>query len=146
MQVNLNLTSESLQQPYNMRMRWSFSIFFLTAFLCFHQVSFSQDINFNLVARSPEDVDKVLGMAQDAQGFLWLATANGLYKYDGYHYTAYHSQPRNHNSPASDYIECIAIDKEGNIWLGPQGVGLDRFDPVTGVFTHFRHNYNDSRS
>ena len=29
-----------------MRMRWPFSMFFLTGFLCFHLISFSQDITF----------------------------------------------------------------------------------------------------
>ena len=58
------------------------------------------------------------GMVQDAQGYLWMATVNGLYKYDGYQYSYYLHQALNQNSPASNYIECINIDKAGNLWLG----------------------------
>ena len=32
------------------------------------------------------------------------------------------------------------------IWIGFTGSGLDRFDPTTGTFTHFRHQANDTGS
>jgi len=128
-------------------MRLSFSVFLFIPFLCSHLVSFAQDIHFNVVARSQDDIGfQIAGMTQDTQGFLWLATQNGLYKYDGHQYTSYHHEPSNPNSPASDNIWCIAADKAGYIWLGPAGRGLDRFDPATGLFTHFRHNNNDPGS
>src|SRR4051812_18472039 len=99
-----------------MKMRPPFSIFFFAAFFCFRSLSFAQDIHFNLVNRSPDDPGgAVLGIAQDEQGFLWLATPSGLYKYDGYQYTSYHNEPLNPNSLASDYIECVASDKAGYI-------------------------------
>ncbi len=34
----------------------------------------------------------------------------------------------------------------GNIWIGFYGMGLDKFDPVTKQFTHYRHNKNDAGS
>ncbi len=129
-----------------MRMRWPFSVFFVTGFLCFHLISFSQDIHFNLVTRTPENAGIVLGMTQDAQGLLWFATGTGLFRYDGYRYASYQFQPKNPNSLASNYIECLATSKEGFIWLGVQGFGLDCLDPATGLFTHFRHNDNDPGS
>src|SRR5205809_4843654 len=123
-----------------MKMRLSFSSFFLVLLLYSHSLSFAQDIHFNLVNRSPDDPGgAVLGIAQDEQGFLWLATQSGLYKYDGYQYTSYHNEPLNPNSLAADYIECLAIDKAGYIWVGTR-VGVDRLDPATGIFTHFAHN------
>src|SRR6266536_4293797 len=110
-------------------------------------ISVTQDIHFNVVARSQDDIGSVIAaMTQDVQGFLWLATQNGLYKYDGYQYTSYHHEPLNPNSPANDDIWSVAADKAGYIWLAPVGTGLDRLDPATGIFTHFRHNNNDSNS
>jgi ligand-binding sensor domain-containing protein len=85
-------------------------------------------------------------MTQDTQGFLWLATANGLYKYDGHQYTSYHNEPLNPNSLANDNIQSVTADKTGYIWIGMGQSGLDRLNPVTGVFTHFRHNDNDPGS
>src|SRR4051812_45840994 len=109
--------------------------------------SFAQDIHFNVVARSQDDIGSVIaGMAQDTQGFLWLATQNGLYKYDGYQYTSYHHEPLNSNSLADDNIWSVAADNTGFVWLAPVGAGLDRLDPATGIFTHFRHKNNNSNS
>ena len=75
---------------------------------------------------------------------MWLATQlNGLSKYDGYLYTSYHNEQLNPNSLASDYIECVtAVDKAGYIWVATRGVGVDRLDPTTGIFSHFPHNSN----
>src|SRR5258705_3101446 len=124
-----------------MRMRLPFSIFFFISFLLFHFLSFAQDIHFNLVTRSQDDLgSQITGMTQDAQGYLWFATGNGLYKYNGYQYSFFHNEPLNPNSPAADNIQCVAADKAGYIWLGTSQSGLDRFDPATGIFTHFRHN------
>ncbi len=106
-----------------------------------------QDIHFNVVARSQDDIGSVIaGMTQDVQGFLWLATQNGLYKYDGYQYTSYHHEPLNPNSLADDNIWSVAADKAGYIWLAPVATGLDRLDPATGIFTHFRHKNDDPGS
>lgn len=130
-----------------MRFRLLCLVFLLAGFLGFHPNCFSQDIHFDLVTRAPEDIGTtVLGMTQDAQGFLWLATDRGLCKYDGYQYNSYHYQPLNPNSPAADIIVCVTSDNSGYLWLAPLGSGLDRLDPATGVFTHFRHNQNEPGS
>src|SRR5258705_11197446 len=100
-----------------MRMRLPFSIFFFISFLFFHFLSFAQDIHFNLVTRSQDAIGSITGMTQDAQGFLWFGTQNGLYKYNGYQYSSYHNEPLNPNSPAADNIQCVEADKAGYIWL-----------------------------
>ena len=82
----------------DMRMRFPFSTFPFTALVYFHFFSFAQDIHFNVVARSQDDIGFVIaGMTQDAQGFLWLATQSGLYKYDGHQYSSYHDEASNPN-------------------------------------------------
>src|SRR6188474_261987 len=130
-----------------MRRRLTFSVLFFIPFFFFHFLSFAQDIQFNLFTRSKDDIGSLIqGMTQDTQGFLWLATANGLYKYDGHQYTSYHNEPLNPNSLANDNIQSVTADKTGYIWIGMGQSGLDRLNPVTGVFTHFRHNDNDPGS
>ena len=76
-----------------MRKRLPYYICLITGFLCFNPISFSQDIQFNLVTLDLENRGStVIGMTQDTQGFLWLATDHGLFKYDGYQYSSYHYQ------------------------------------------------------
>ncbi|HEY6976760.1 MAG TPA: two-component regulator propeller domain-containing protein [Chitinophagaceae bacterium] len=130
-----------------MKMRLSFSLFLPTVFLCFHFISFAQDIHFSKVPRPSEDAGSLIAdITQDTQGFLWLATSNGLYKYDGYQYTSYHNEPFNPNSLSNNNIYAVIADKAGYIWIATSSSGIDRLNPATGIFTHFRHDRNDPGS
>ena len=37
-------------------------------------------------------------------------------------------------------------DSKGNIWIGTDGGGLNKFDPETGKFSYFEHNQNNPNS
>ncbi len=60
--------------------------------------------------------------------------------------TSFPYDPKNSNSLGGRYPECIFADSTGMIWVGFTGTGLDRFDPRTNIFTHFRHQANDTGS
>jgi ligand-binding sensor domain-containing protein/signal transduction histidine kinase len=86
-------------------------------------------------------------ITQDKRGFMWFATtATGFYRYDGYNITLYKNQPLNPNSVALNRIETMVADSAGNIWVGTFGKGLDKFDPLTGKFTHYRHDPKNNSS
>src|SRR5690349_9712029 len=58
-----------------------------------------QDIRFlPFSANGEAPRSRVLKFAQDAQGFLWLATTTGVYRYDGYSLKHYVHEP---DDPAS---------------------------------------------
>jgi ligand-binding sensor domain-containing protein/signal transduction histidine kinase len=88
----------------------------------------------------------IAGIAQDQQGFLWLATHSGLYRYDGYTLTTFTNKQFDANTLADNRLESITADRNGTIWLGFWAAGLDNFDPRTGKFTHYRHNPLDPKS
>src|SRR5215216_817420 len=122
-------------------------IIFFTALTLARVSLLAQTGNFTLVNDVPENIgSQILGMTQDAQGFLWLSTQRGLFRYDGHSYTAYHHEVLNQHSPSQDNIECVTADSAGYIWMSPQWQGLDRLDPATGIFTHFRHDRNNPAS
>lgn len=103
----------------------------------------SQEVNFTKVYPSEgKTFEHVTGMVQDRQGYMWFVSKKGLYKYDGYRMTAFKSIPLNTNSVSSNLLESICTDSEGMIWIGTLGAGLERLDPVTGKFTHYRHSPN----
>ena len=106
-----------------------------------------QEIFFNKVLPPEGQVfSHVSGITQDKQGYMWLATKKGLFKYDGYQMTSYNHNPDDSNSLATNFLEAICIDSSGIIWIAAQQHGLERFDPATGIFTHFRHDPNDPAS
>ena len=118
----------------------------ICVFLFFPLTGLAQDIYFDLVQR-PEDQTglEILSLVQDNNGFLWIGTYNGLFKYDGIQFTEYHIQVTKQNSMSGDWVECLAADKQGYIWVGyyHNTSGLDRLDPVTGIWNHFHHKEND---
>jgi signal transduction histidine kinase/ligand-binding sensor domain-containing protein len=127
-------------------MRPRILVYILVGLLC-HSYSFSQERKFTLVEPPKETPwSAVYGIAQDRQGYLWLATGGGLYKYDGTNYTFYKHEPGNPNSLGINTLEHVYADNDGIIWIATFGGGMDRLDPETGIFTHFRHNANDKGS
>lgn len=88
----------------------------------------------------------IYGITQDQEGFVWLATSAGLFRYDGYRFVSYFHDPDNPNSLAFNRTESLCVSKDGKVWIGTLSQGLDRFDPVTNTFTHFTHNPDDAGS
>lgn len=73
-------------------------------------------------------------MLQDKQGFMWLATGDGLDRYDGRYFK--HYTPDNYGL-SSSYVRYIYQAKNGVIWLGTSDKGIDKFDPKTKHFTNY---------
>ncbi len=86
-----------------------------------------------------------LAGVQDGQGYMWFAQV-GIHRYDGYEYKSYFNDPVNQNSLANDWVEALCADHSGFIWIGTRLSGLDRLDPTTGHFTHFRHDPKNSNT
>jgi ligand-binding sensor domain-containing protein len=122
----------------------TFSFIFLSWLLITSTLVARDSIIFNRVP-APEGIipGRPITIMQDQQGYIWMVEY-GLHRYDGYHYISYFHDPLNPNSLADNYTEAICIDHNGIIWIGT--AGLDRLDPVTGIFTHYRHKTGDNTS
>jgi ligand-binding sensor domain-containing protein len=70
-----------------------------------------------------------MSIIEDNSGNIWFGTIsddNGLTKYDG---TTWINYKPNNSGLSSHYIEALAIDQEGNKWIGTYGGGI-------AVYTH----------
>ena len=88
----------------------------------------------------------VMSTAQDATGYIWLATEDGLYRHDGYALRRFGRERDDHNGLAGNFIWNVARDASGNLWLAIRNGGVARFDPRTERVTSFRHDPADARS
>jgi ligand-binding sensor domain-containing protein len=83
----------------------------------------------------------VFAIAQDAEGYLWLGTPNGLYRFDGARFT-----PWNAISPATPLpngpVHALIGAPDGSLWIGLGGGGgvvrvvrgqVTRYTPVEGA-------------
>ena len=55
---------------------------------------------------------------QDSNGFIWIATRNGLNIYDGYNFTVIRKTKEDNRGLSCNYINCITQDAQGHILLG----------------------------
>ena len=55
-------------------------------------------------------------MLQDKRGFMWIATWNGLNRFDGYEFAVFKSLPGDNCSLASDRIRNMLMGDDGNIY------------------------------
>lgn len=116
----------------------------LTAWMAVPSVSLmaQQDrIKFQRISLEQElSHGTVYSILQDRMGFLWIATEGGLNRYDGYTITSFLHDPLDTNSIANSNVSAILEDRYGFLWLATWGGGLDRYDPATGKFHHYRNH------
>ena len=82
--------------------------------------------------------NSVYQIIQSRQGYLWLATEEGLVRFDGVRFGVL--DKRNTKELLVNSIYAICEDRDGNIWIGTYGGGLIRFNPGDRTFTVFNKN------
>lgn len=121
----------------------------LTGLLCFSFLLPAQDQEFEFQKITlPGDLrgNQVQDIKQDAQGFLWFATAGGAYRYDGNTYKIFVHEENNSRSLKHSYIETMCLTKDGKLWLGSFGGGLNLYHPDTEDFSRFNREPGNSSS
>ncbi|MCJ8210959.1 response regulator [Mucilaginibacter sp. RS28] len=119
-------------------------LFFLCRFVALAQPN---TIHFeHLTTQNGLSQANVQCFLQDKYGFMWIGTADGLCRYDGYSFLNYHTEKSNDKSLSNDCIQDMAEDKAGNIWIGTKGGGVNIFMRKTGRFTKLKHNPSDKNS
>lgn len=88
----------------------------------------------------------VTAVLQDSQGFIWLATENGLNRYDGNQIKRYYRERNKVDGLANDFIRAMDEDKAGNLWLATEGSGLVVWDRLSDTFKSYRHIAGDPNS
>lgn len=73
-------------------------------------------------------------VVQDHDGFYWLGTQHGLYRFDGAELKNFRAIPDNADSLSADWITTLLVDQQGHIWVGTRYAGLNRFNPNTERF------------
>ncbi|MEP6596220.1 MAG: two-component regulator propeller domain-containing protein, partial [Ginsengibacter sp.] len=120
-------------------------LFLITALLNGSGV-ISQKIVFNKVSINEDNsTGRITGITQDPNGYMWFSS-NGISKFDGYQTVHLVNDPLNSNSIASNQVNYIYADQKGIIWAGTNGKGLDKFDPSSNVFTHYKHQLKNISS
>ncbi len=123
--------------------------FLLVLLQCIGLLAFSQKqhLQFQHIGTA-EGLSQSNGVSilQDSKGFMWFGTQDGLNRYDGYQFKIYKNNPANPGSIGNNFIKSLIEDRNGNIWVGTWGGGMDRYDREKDRFVHYKHSDKNSNS
>ncbi len=101
-----------------------------------------KDIHFSRISTEEGLSQKrVSQIVQDDQGFIWFGSQYGLNRYDGNKFKVFKHEPGRTNSLSGILISSLFKDRSGSLWIGCEEF-LDKFDPVSETFTHYRIDAN----
>lgn len=70
---------------------------------------------------------------QDSKGFIWIATEDGLNKFDGNKFTIYKQNVATKGSLLNNYVKTVFEDSNGRFWVGCLN-GVQLYDRSTDTF------------
>ncbi|MEN8139010.1 MAG: ATP-binding protein [Bacteroidota bacterium] len=112
----------------------SLLILLLTSTICIAQIKLSDFNNYKHYTKEKDDLASsyITDIKEDKYGFIWIANANGIARYDGNHFTNFTNYHENSLKKKIGYVNSIDIDESGeNIWIaGENGIFYTSVDTV----------------
>jgi signal transduction histidine kinase/ligand-binding sensor domain-containing protein len=121
-------------------MKKYFSVILLISFQLFFSLANAQLKSSNFTAYPDLEGVSVNDVITDRMGNVWIATSNGLVRYDGYEYKRFYPDPNDPKTMGSILTIRLFEDKKGHIWIGCIDL-LSEYNPDTKSFK----NYNFSK-
>lgn len=83
----------------------------------------------------------VNALAEDSYGFIWVGTADGLCRFDGYSFKVFRKSYGHENGLNSNWITALLALDNGDLWVGTEE-GLLYFDSRSEKFTQVHKELN----
>jgi ligand-binding sensor domain-containing protein/signal transduction histidine kinase len=102
----------------------------IVAFLAFIAGGYSQTAEYffkQYTTAHGLSFDQVMALAEDARGFLWVGTADGLNRFDGKTFKIYRPMPGDDSGLPHTQVLGLANDAKGRLWISTYG-GLCRLE------------------
>ena len=69
---------------------------------------------------------RVLDLAEDAEQRLWIATLDGLARFDGHQLEVFRYQSEHLDSLPGNVTQVLMVDRQDRLWVGLEGLGVVR--------------------
>jgi len=113
-------------------------LFFLIYLLSSLGLYGANDIIFDRINNSQGlSSDMIYDIVQDPNGFIWIATEDGLNCYTGTEFFVYRHRKNDPQTLSSSTIRNMCVAPDGKIWAGTFTHGVDIVDPITRTVTSF---------
>ncbi|GAA3933300.1 hybrid sensor histidine kinase/response regulator [Luteimonas lutimaris] len=78
------------------------------------------------------------GIARDRDGYIWIATGDGLARYDGLEMRVWRHEPGNPQSLPGNNVQFVHIDERDRVWVATEGGGVSVLGADRLGFRHIR--------
>jgi signal transduction histidine kinase/ligand-binding sensor domain-containing protein len=111
----------------------------IVVLLIFAKITFGQLQQFAFQSYPITNVGCVF---QDSKGFVWIGTANGLFRYNGNDFQSFDDIKNKNYKPSDNRVWSFAEDGDHNIWIATQ-TGICYYNPLTLKITDVPVNGNE---
>ncbi len=80
----------------------------------------------------------VLDIMQDCQGYIWLATQNGIARFDGYQLKIYKPGAEDKSNLLNFFFNSIIEDKNHDLWVNSLNNGLFKYNRSADRFIQYK--------
>lgn len=80
---------------------------------------------------------EIKALARDHDGYLWVATADGLARYDGVGMRVWRYEPANPAGLPGNNIQALMVDADNRVWIAVEGAGISVLDAKRRAFVHY---------
>ncbi len=88
----------------------------------------------------------VMGILQDKRGFVWLATEEGVNRFDAYSFRIFRNESGDSSSLSDSYTTALCLDARGTVWVGTLAGGICAYEPHSERFVSYRYQPNNPRA
>ncbi|MBL0739585.1 ligand-binding sensor domain-containing protein [Chryseolinea lacunae] len=92
--------------------------------------------NYSLTTENGLSQNSIACVIKDSEGFMWIATGNGLNRFDGYSFVKFNHSDDDSSSISNNAIQNMFLDSKKRLWVGTYD-GLNLYDSKTETFRRF---------
>ncbi|MGJ8691872.1 MAG: EAL domain-containing protein [Thalassotalea sp.] len=108
--------------------------------------TFQQSLKFDhFTVANGLSQNSTYSITQDQENFIWIATQDGLNRFDGENFIQYRKNNSDANSIADNFIRKVFVDKQNTLWVGTDN-GLSRYNRLSDNFDNYYTSTEDSNT
>lgn len=89
--------------------------------------------------------NSINAVLQTRDGFIWIATKDGLNRFDGQKFVVFKHDLSVKNTIPENYVMSLFESSDGTFWVGTWGGGLCKYDPVHELFLKVETKFEKDR-
>lgn len=130
---NFLLIMERLKESFHLTRKSLIPVFlFIIHFTLFSQSQYFSFEHFTISdGLSNNSINAII---QTRDGFIWIATKDGLNRFNGQNFIVFKHDPTSINSIPENYVMSLFESCDGTFWVGTWGGGLCKYDPIHESF------------